>query len=283
MTRPVREENGFFEIAGLRLEYQRLTPEPSAGPTLVFLHEGLGCVALWKEFPRRVAETTGCPVLSYSRAGYGRSSPAPLPRPLSFMHDEGLSILPQLLDQAQLQQAVLVGHSDGASIALIHAGGVGDPRLRGLILLAPHVFVEELTLASIRQAARAFRETGLRARLARYHGENVDGAFHGWCDAWLDADFRRWNLEAYLPKIALPVLLIQGEQDNFGTGRQLEAIHRQLPRQPELILLPDCGHSPFRDQATKTLQAIAAFLDQTRTGRPASGAGTSPSLVMPSQ
>ncbi len=249
---------GFFNVDGTALEYQLLKPSQPTDLTLVFLHEGLGCVAMWKDFPRRVAQLTGCRVLTYSRAGYGRSAPCPLPRPLSFMHDEALRVLPKILDQAEIQKAVLVGHSDGASIALINAGGIDDTRLQGLVLMAPHLFVEELTLSSIRTARTAYETTDLRERLARYHGDNVDCAFWGWNQVWLDPDFLDWNLEAYLPKINVPVLLLQGEEDNYGTIRQLETISEQLP-QTETILLPECGHSPFRDKAAETLQSIAQF------------------------
>jgi pimeloyl-ACP methyl ester carboxylesterase len=254
------ETQDFFDIDGLRLEYQLLTPRPDHELTLVFLHEGLGCIAMWKDFPRQVAEATGCRVLNYSRAGYGGSDPCPLPRPLSFMHDEGLRVVPKILTEAGIEQTILIGHSDGASIALINAGGLSDPRVRGLVLMAPHVFVEELTLASIREAKTAYATTDLRQRLVRYHGANVDCAFLGWNQAWLDPDFRSWNLEAYLPKIGQPVLLIQGENDNYGTRRQLEKIDDGLPGGAQLTLLPDCGHSPFRDRPTETLQAIAKFL-----------------------
>ncbi len=251
---------GFFRIGTTRLEYQLLTPSGSSELTLVLLHEGLGCVALWKDFPQQLARLTGCRALVYSRAGYGGSDPCPLPRPLTFMHAEGLEVLPKVLDEAGIEQAVLIGHSDGASIALINAGGLVDPRIRGLVLMAPHVFAEELTLSSIRQAANAYRTTDLRARLARYHGDNVDCAFLGWNQAWLDEDFTRWNIEEYLPEIAVPVLLIQGKDDKYGTVRQLEAIQEQVPGGATVALLPDCGHSPYREKPTETLQAITGFL-----------------------
>lgn len=228
--------------------------------TLVFLHEGLGCLAMWRDFPRQLARLTGCRALVYSRAGYGGSAPCPLPRPLTFMHDEGLRVLPKILTQARIDKAVLVGHSDGASIALINAGGMADRRIQGLILMAPHVFVEELTLASIREAKSAFENAGLRERLARYHGDNVDCAFLGWNQAWLDEAFIDWNLEAYLPKVEVPVLLIQGEDDNYGTIRQLEKIKDRLPGGAELALLRDCGHSPFRDSPTEVMRVITGFL-----------------------
>lgn len=254
------ESHGFFNIDGLNLEYQQLIPSRCDATTLVFLHEGLGCLAMWKDFPRQVAQLTGCRVLTYSRAGYGGSASCTLPRPLTFMHDEGLNILPQILDAAETQKAILVGHSDGASIALINAGGRVDERIQGLVLMAPHVFVEELTLASIREARTAYQTTELRARLARYHGVNVDTTFLGWTQVWLDEGFLAWNLEAFLPKIKVPVLLIQGKQDNYGTLRQVETIQEKLPGGAELVILPDCGHAPFRDHPLETLQAINSFL-----------------------
>ena len=256
------ESHGFFTVAGARLEYQLHTPVQHPELTLVLLHEGLGCVAMWKGFPRQLARMTGCRVLVYSRPGYGGSDPCSLPRPLSFMHDEALRVLPNILSLAGIQTAVLVGHSDGASIALINAGGVVDPRVQGLVLMAPHLFVEELTLTSIRSLSADYENTDLRARLARYHGDNVDCAFLGWSQAWLDPDFSSWNLESYLAKIKIPILMLQGEDDQYGTVRQLEKITAQLPGLATMTLLPACGHAPFRDQAAKTLQAMVAFLQQ---------------------
>lgn len=254
--------SGFFSVDGARLEYQLLCPRPAGELTLLLLHEGLGCVALWKDFPRQLARLTGCRVLAYSRAGYGGSAPCTLPRPLSFMHDEGLRVLPQLLDQAGLRRVVLLGHSDGASIAIINAGGVADARIAGLILLAPHVFVEDVTLASIRAAKTAYQSGDLRERLARYHGDNVDCAFWGWNRAWLDEGFRQWNLEQFLPTIQVPVLMLQGEADPYGTGLQLEKIARQVAPPTEVVLLPATGHAPFREQPERTLQAIDQFLQR---------------------
>ena len=243
------------------MEYQLLTPAKNdTKPTLVLLHEGLGCIAMWKDFPRQLARSSGCPVLSYSRAGYGGSDPCPLPRPLNFMHDEGLKVLPEILTLANIKRTLLIGHSDGASISLISAGGLADERIAGVILMAPHVFVEELTLSSIREAKTAFETTDLRERLARYHGDNVDCAFWGWNRAWLDEDFVDWNLEAFVPQIKVPVQLIQGTQDQYGTIQQLNKISAGLPNGAKLTLLPDCGHSPFHDQPTMTLRAINAFL-----------------------
>lgn len=259
---PLLETNGSFNIDGSQLEYQLLTPSGSTHLTLIFLHEGLGCLAMWKDFPRQLARLTGCQALIYSRAGYGGSSSCPLPRPLTFMHDEGLNVLPKILEAAGIQAAVLVGHSDGASIALINAGGIADKRIHGLVLIAPHVFVEELTLSSIRKAIGAYENTDLRMRLALYHGNNVDSTFHGWSQAWLDEGFLTWNLENFLPKIEIPTLLIQGESDNYGTLKQLKIINERLSGGADTVVLPDCGHSPHRDRPHETLQAISEFLER---------------------
>lgn len=245
---------------GHGLEYLWLGPPPEDAPTLVFLHEGLGCVSTWRDFPARVSEATGCGALVYSRAGYGNSAPVTLPRPVSFMHDEALVTLPEVLDAAGVRECVLVGHSDGGSIALIYAGGVRDGRLRGLILEAPHVFVEDLSVASIYRAAEQYREGGLKAALERHHGENTECAFWGWNRVWLDPAFRSWNIEEFLPRITVPVLVIQGEEDEYGTIRQVETIERGCTGPVRSVLLPECGHSPHRDQPGRTLDEITSFV-----------------------
>jgi pimeloyl-ACP methyl ester carboxylesterase len=258
----LHDSRGFFNIEGIQLEYQLLSPSKRSDLTLVLLHEGLGCLAMWKDFPRQLAKLTGCQTLTYSRAGYGASSPCSRPWPLTFMHNEGLNVLPKIIEAAKINKAVLVGHSDGASIALINAGGIADERIRGLVLMAPHVFVEELTLASIRESRSAYENSDLRARLARYHGDKVDSTFLGWANAWLDKGFLTWNLEAFLPAIEIPTLLIQGSLDNYGTRKQLDTINELLPGGAEMNILHDCGHSPFRECPGETLQAIAGFLDK---------------------
>ncbi|WP_432474411.1 alpha/beta fold hydrolase [Amphritea sp. HPY] len=256
----LNRSTGFYPVDGKRLEYLWLGPKPEDALTLVFLHEGLGCVALWQDFPERVARASGCGVLVYSRAGYGASDPADLPRSLNYMHDEGLAVLPALLDAAGVRNAVLVGHSDGGSIALIHAGGVIDPRIRGLVLMAPHVFVEPLSLESIANSRVLYTGTDLRQRLKHYHGDNVDCAFWGWNDAWLAPAFVDWNIEKYLPQISVPTLLIQGRGDQYGTERQLQAIASQLSGPVTTVLLERCGHSPFRDQPKLSQQALVDFI-----------------------
>jgi pimeloyl-ACP methyl ester carboxylesterase len=245
---------------GHRLEYEWHGPAPEAAPTLVFLHEGLGCVALWRDFPARLAEATGLGALVYSRAGYGGSDPVPVPRPLRFMHDEALLVLPEALEAMRVRDAILVGHSDGGSIALIHAGGVPGPRVRALILEAPHVFVEDLSVRSIALAADSYRQGDLRARLERHHGANVDVAFWGWNRAWLDPGFRSWNIEEYLSGVHCPVLAIQGEDDEYGTLAQIGAIEAGCGGPVRRLVLPDCGHSPHRAQSDATLLAMADFV-----------------------
>ena len=261
-----------IKVANHQLEYEWHGPRPDGAPTLVFLHEGLGCVAMWKGFAERVVAATGYGALVYSRLGYGKSDPCKLPRPVRFMHDEALIELPQVLDAFEIREAILVGHSDGGSIALIHAGipnlrsdaaentGRAMTRISGLILLAPHVFVEEPGLESIRRIAEDYRTGHLRQRLQRYHGENVDGAFWGWNEVWLNPEFRSWNIEEYLPRISVPVLLIQGADDQYGTLVQIAAIESGVAGPVQKVMLKNCGHSPHLDQPEQTLAAIELFV-----------------------
>ncbi len=225
---------------------------------LVFLHEGLGSVALWKRFPDAVADATGCRTLVYSRYGYGRSDPLQEPRGVDYMHREALEVLPEVLDALSIRAPVLVGHSDGASIALIHAGASGR-EVRGVVAMAPHVFVEEVSITSIAAAKVAFETTDLPARLGRYH-DDVVSTFRGWNDIWLHPDFRGWNIEACLAGVRCPVLLIQGEDDEYGTLAQLDAVARQVPASARSVTLARCRHSPHVDQKEATLAAIETFV-----------------------
>jgi pimeloyl-ACP methyl ester carboxylesterase len=258
-----------IEAAGQRLECAWLGPapfnDPNGPPTLVFLHEGLGCVALWRDYPAQLVAASGLGGFVYSRQGYGGSEPCALPRPITYMHDEGLRVLPALLAAAGIKRAILVGHSDGASISLIYAGGTPAVGLAGLILEAPHVFMEECNVASIAQVRETYATGDLRRRLAKYHGDNVDCAFRGWSEPWLGEGFNTWNLEEYLPRICaqkpVPTLVIQGAADEYGTIAQCRAIERGIGPDAATLLLPDCGHAPHQDQCELTLSAMAAHIN----------------------
>jgi pimeloyl-ACP methyl ester carboxylesterase len=231
---------------------------PRSGLTpIVLLHEGLGSVRLWREFPEALADASGRRVMAYSRYGHGESDPPAEPHTVEFMHDEA-RLLPAVLDAAGLERAHLMGHSDGGSIALIFAAE-HPACVATLLLEAPHVFVEDLSVQSIARTTAAYRDADLRTRLARHH-RNVDIMFSGWSDVWLNPAFRTWNLERLLPAIACPVLLIQGEQDEYGTLRQIDAIEQQVRGPVERLVLPQCGHSPHRDQRDQVLTAMTTFL-----------------------
>jgi pimeloyl-ACP methyl ester carboxylesterase len=226
------------------------------GPTLVFLHEGLGSVAQWRDFPERLAAACGLSAFVYSRANYGRSSAtAPLPRPVRYMHDEAL-LLPEVLRVAGIDDPILIGHSDGASISILYAA---DHPVRGMVLEAPHVFGEEVGFASIARAKEAYESGGLRERLAKYH-QNVDAAFYGWNGPWLDPGFRQWNLTDRLPRIAAPLLVVQGLADEYGTTAQVDAIRAGAAGKVDALLLEGCGHAPHKEKPEETLAAMQAFV-----------------------
>ena len=252
------EEPRRLTIDGHELEAICFGPAPQEAPTLVLLHEGLGCVALWRDFPRRLAERTGLGVFVWSRGGYGKSDAVPLPRPLDYMTREATETLPKVLDAIGFRRGVLLGHSDGASIAALYAGGVEDFRVRGLVLMAPHFFTEPSGLASIAQARTAYDHGELRARLAKYH-DHVDVAFRGWNDAWLDPGFISWNIADCIDYLRVPTLIIQGENDQYGTSRQIDEVVNRAYAPVDVEMLADCGHSPHLDQPDRTLDAIADF------------------------
>ena len=259
----------FIEINGHTLEFERF---PGAGnrATVVMLHEGLGSVSMWRDFPKRLAAHTAHSVVVYSRLGYGASDPLPegddalgprrnLRKP-DFMHREAFEVLPALLAALDIERPVLFGHSDGASIALLFAS---RHALTGVIAMAPHVRVEDISVKSIEEARVAWASTGLKQKLAKYH-DDAEGAFRGWNDVWLHPDFRAWNIEAELPLIKAPILAIQGEQDQYGTLYQIEEIARRNTR-TRLFRIPDCKHSPHRDQPDIVMGAVQSFL-ATLTG-----------------
>ena len=249
----------FVHAGGHRLEVEKIDAGGRGRPTLVLLHEGLGSIAMWRDFPHRLAHATASRVVAYSRYGYGNSDPLVGAREVRYMHDEATIVLPELLDTLGIDRPLLVGHSDGASIALIHAGA-GRRGVAAVVAMAPHVIVEDVSVASIAAARDAYRTTALRERLARYHAD-VDGVFRGWNDIWLAPEFRAWNIEEYLPRIACPVLAIQGEDDEYGTMDQLARIARGA-RDVELVELSDCRHSPHRDQPDAVIEAITRYIDR---------------------
>jgi pimeloyl-ACP methyl ester carboxylesterase len=251
-------EPRFLEIEGVRLEAECHGPPPDAAPTLVLLHEGLGCVALWRDFPEQLAAETGLGVLAYSRAGYGRSDTIPLPRPLDYMTREACDVLPRVLDAIGFRRGVLIGHSDGASIAAIYAGASADERLAGQVLIAPHFFAEPEGLRAIAKAERAFVEGDLREKLSKYHAD-VDAAFWGWNRAWLDPEFKRWSIAEYIDRWTTPTLAVQGDRDPYGTMKQIDEINRRARAPVESLVLAGCGHAPQFERRDATLAAIVEF------------------------
>ncbi|ATE59242.1 alpha/beta fold hydrolase [Thauera sinica] len=252
-------------INGVELEYVRLRSAHAreGAPPIVFLHEGLGSISMWRDFPQKVADATGCEAVVYSRAGYGRSGPEPRPRTARYLHEQGLDVLPALLAKLGIERPILLGHSDGGSIALICAGGTGTP-LAGIAIMAPHVMVEDISLHGIRLARQAYLDTDLRERLGKYHAQ-VDAVFWAWNDVWLSPAFRDWNIEEYLPRIACPIMAIQGEDDEYGTMEQLDRIAAQA-RDVDLVKLADCRHSPHKDQEQAVIDAVAGFVERVAGG-----------------
>ncbi|MBK6865752.1 MAG: alpha/beta hydrolase [Ideonella sp.] len=245
----------------VRIEHAWIARERAHAPLVVFLHEGLGSLAMWKDFPQRLCDAAGCRGLVYSRPGYGRSTPRAAEEAwgLDFMHRQAHEVLPALLHALGLagEPVWLFGHSDGGSIALLYAARFVD-QVAGAIVLAPHIVVEDLSVASIEQARVAYQDTDLRERLARYH-DDPDSAFWGWNAIWLHPPFRAWSIEDEIAAIACPLLAVQGRDDEYGTLEQIRGIARRVP-QTELLVLDDCGHSPQRDQPERLIEAAAAFI-----------------------
>lgn len=247
-------------VGGVSLETRWIGPGPGEAPTIVMLHEGLGSAGLWGAFPDALARSSGCGVFLYSRAGYGRSDPTAVPRPLSYMHDEALQVLPGVLAAIGFQRGILLGHSDGASIATIYAGGILDHRVRGLVLIAPHFFVEDLSIDSIEQARIAYQRGDLRERLAKHHGANVEVAFWGWNRAWLDPAFRAWDIREYLDYIRVPILIVQGALDQYGTTAQIDAAHEESYCPIDVAMISQARHAPHLERPDETLAAVAGYL-----------------------
>ncbi|WP_299138604.1 alpha/beta hydrolase [uncultured Tateyamaria sp.] len=249
---------GIVAVAGHELEYACWGPAPDTALTLVMLHEGLGSVDLWRDWPAALAEATGMGVLAYSRAGYGRSSLVDLPRPLDYMNREATDILGPLMDAAGVQSTVLLGHSDGATIAGIYAGSVSDMRVRGLVLIAPHFFTEAEGLAAIRAAGTAYGTGDLKARLARHH-DNADVAFYGWHDVWTDPAFADWNVGDAIDHWRVPALIVQGTDDPYGTRAQVDEAHDRSYAPVDVLMIEAAGHAPHHDASDQVRDAVVAF------------------------
>jgi pimeloyl-ACP methyl ester carboxylesterase len=257
-------ETAWITIRGRKLEARTWGGPPHAKPAIVLLHEGLGSLGLWKSFPEKLAERTGYSVFAYSRAGYGYSDAAGEPWPLDFMTREAVEVLPELLDAIQFKRGILLGHSDGASIAAIYAGSIEDFRIRGLCLISPHFFTEPMGLAAIAQTRALFEQGDLRGGLAKHHAD-VDGVFQGWSGVWLDPAFKSWNIEDAIAHIRVPVLAIQGLDDQYGTPAQIEALVNGSYAPVDAELFESCKHFPHIERPERTLNVVSEFL--ARLGR----------------
>ncbi|MFA6413258.1 MAG: alpha/beta hydrolase [Syntrophales bacterium] len=251
-----------FTAAGRRLAGEMIHPgecSREGSPHIVFLHEGLGSVGQWKDFPLSICKRTKLPALVFDRWGYGKSEPCDKIVNPRYLHEEALTSLPQVLDHFRIERSILVGHSDGGSIALMFAA-VHPEKVCCLVTEAAHVFVEDVTLEGIREAVRVYEDTDMGERLAKYHGEKTPLVFKRWSDTWLAPSFREWNIENYLPKVSCPVLAIQGKDDPYGTSAQVDAIVRQVSGPSSGLIIPDCGHIPHFQARESVLQAMTDFI-----------------------
>ena len=250
--------SGFLTVGAAHLEYRMIGPSPDSAPVIVMLHEGLGSAGLWGDFPEKLQAATGVGVFAYSRAGYGNSTPAKRPRPLDYMHVEALDVLPKLLAKIGFRRGLLLGHSDGASIAAIYAGSHQDHRVQGVAMIAPHFVVEDISVSSIAAIKLAYETSELKSKLARWH-KDVDNAFYGWNGAWLDPQFRDWDISEYLAYIRVPIAIVQGAGDQYGTMRQVEIAQQECYCPVDVSIIANAGHSPYREAPDETLAAIADF------------------------
>lgn len=254
---------GYIEVGGCRLKVKHINvaiaEQTRAKPVLIFLHEGLGCIELWRDFPETICWSTGCSGLVYDRKGYGGSDAYVGPWPEDYLAIESSTYLPGLLKAYHIKNAVLIGHSDGGTIALLTAAMHGN-RICGVVTEAAHIFVENITLEGIRKAVDAYETTNLKQKLARYHGSNTDTVFHRWADRWLSPEFYNWNIEKYLPEINCPLLVLQGMDDEYGTAAQVEGIANGASGSVETKLIPDCGHVPHFQAKDAVFAAMVSFI-----------------------
>lgn len=261
------EEVMSITVNRCRLEAACFGPGPDSAPVIVLLHEGLGCLALWRDFPQQLSLATGCGVFAYSRAGYGNSDPVSLPWPLDYMTLEASEVLPQVLDLIGIKKAILLGHSDGASIAAIYLGTVQDHRIRALVLIAPHFFTERLQLQAIAEAKIDYQQGSLKSKLSKYHA-NTDNTFFGWNNTWLHPDFAAWNISDTIDYWRVPVLAIQGKEDQYGTLAQIDEIQKRAYCPVDSEIIDNCQHAPHLQQSDVTLSAITEFTDRLVQAEP---------------
>ena len=252
--------SGFLTVKEGSLEYQWIEGETDL-PTIVLLHEGLGCVALWKDFPAVLNQHTNCSVVVYSRLGYGDSDSCPLPRPVSYMHDEA-KILEQVLAHIQSDKIILFGHSDGASIATIYSGSTTTKHILGLVLMAPHFFVEDVTIQSIEKIKEIYQSTDLGQRMTKYHGTRADDVFRGWNDIWLQPEFLQWNIIEYLKNIEVPILVLQGDDDEYGSPAQVNAVSEYADAIVQEKYYTQCGHTPHSKYRDEVSADVARFIEK---------------------
>ena len=259
----ISTEDLYVHAAGHKLRVRRLTHPGNDGhdsrPTLVFLHEGLGSIEMWHDFPEVLLDKTGCNGLLYDRWGHGKSDPIDVQRTIRYVHDEALDTLPEVLENSGVEDSILIGHSDGGSIALIFAAEYPGS-VRGLITEAAHVFVEEITLEGIREAVTTYQTTDLKEKLARYHDSNTEAIFRAWSDTWLSPEFKHWNIEDCLPRVTCPVLVIQGQDDQYGTEAQVKSIAGRVAGPAKPLLIPDCAHIPHKEATDRIIKEMTEFI-----------------------
>ena len=258
----MQKEDFQIEIEGNFLQARHLLLQDPAAlhhPTLVFLHDSLGCIELWRDFPEKVAGATACNAFLYDRQGYGQSAPTEAEKRSKDYLEKEAHVLAKVLQKAGIQQAILFGHSDGGSIALVAAAEYPE-LIGGIITEGAHVFVEDITLAGIKEAIKAYETTVLPQKLAKYHADKTDWVFHAWTNTWLSSEFRDWNIEPYIPKITCPVLVVQGEQDEYGSIRQVKAIVEQVNGPAEQLIIAGAGHTPHKEASENTLGIVTTFI-----------------------
>ena len=262
----VKKSNYFINVLDHELEISTIGDLSSNSSSVILLHEGLGSVSMWKDIPEKIYEYTGFNVITYSRAGYGKSSSVRLPRPLNYMSIEANNYLPKFLDHFDLKNFYLIGHSDGGTIAALSSGEKKHVNHHGTILVAPHFFIENFNIKSIREIKNKYEKGGLKEKLSKYH-DNVDNAFYGWSDTWLNPEFHKWDITKEIKKIKVPIYAIQGNADPYGSVKQVDVLEKNLSVQFRKLILDKCGHNPFFERLDESLFGIKNFINQIESLR----------------